>query len=251
MSRCVLFSLAHPDDESFSGAGLASWCLDRQVRVVLVCATRGEAGSAGLADVSGAPADVAAAREAELREAARIIGIEHVHLLDYHDRALSEAKPHDIRRRLISLLREHHPDVVVTFDPNGFNAHPDHVAISRFTSDAIAAAADPRWLAKAGTAHQVKRLLWTPPLGPWDAARSKDLDAEPGIDFVIDISRWSLRKAEALRAHKTQHQSIDKHFFNHPDVEKILSIEAYRQAWGPPLSRRPVSDIFEGLDADS
>jgi N-acetylglucosamine malate deacetylase 2 len=223
--------------------------------VVLVCATRGEAGKAGDASVSGAPADIGAARERELRDAARAIGIEHLHLLDYRDRELANADPPAIRRELVALLREYRPAVVATFDPNGFNRHPDHLAISRFTIDAIAAAADPRWFPDAGAAHTVGRLLWTPTLGPWDAARSPDLPGEPSADFVIDTTPWREQKAAALRAHKTQHQSVETYFFNQPDVERILSREVFRQGFGPRLSRRPSDDVFEGLseipDSDS
>lgn len=245
----LFFSLAHPDDESFSGAGLACACLARGIRVVLVCATRGEAGQAGDASISGAPADVGTAREEELREAARIIGIDDVHLLGYRDRELSQADPAVIRRQLVEHLRRYRPDIVFTFDPNGFNLHPDHVAISRFTMEAIAAAADARWMPDDGRPHHVQRVLWTPPLAPWDAAQSRDLGAEPGADFVIDIARWRDRKAAALRAHKTQHRSVNKHFFERPDVdvERVLSVEVYRQAFGPPLRRRPSPDPFEGL----
>jgi LmbE family N-acetylglucosaminyl deacetylase len=248
MPRTLLCSFAHPDDESFSGAGLACWCLARAIRVVLVCATRGNRGRAGDASVSGAPTDVAAARERELEDAARIIGIEHVHQLGYRDRELSEVDPAEMRRALVEQIRRYRPAVVVSFDPNGFNLHPDHVAISRFTSDAIAAAADPRWLPAAGAPHAVQRLLWTPPLAPWDAVRSRNVAAEPGADFVLDISAWSRTKAEALRAHRTQHESVEKHFFSQPDVDRILSIELYRHAWGPPLEARPSDDIFAGLD---
>jgi LmbE family N-acetylglucosaminyl deacetylase len=245
--RTLLFSLAHPDDESFSGAGLACSCLARGIRVVLVCATRGEAGKAGDAGISGAPRDIGAAREQELREAARIIGVESIHLLGYRDRELANADPVAVRRQLVGLLREYRPDVVMTFDPNGFNRHPDHLAISRFTMDAVAAAADVRWLPDVGPPHTVTRVLWTPPIAPWDAARSADLDGEPGADFVIDISPWRDRKAAALRAHRTQHQSVDAHFFNQPDIERILAIEVYRQGSGPPLARRPSDDVFAGL----
>ena len=244
----LLFSLAHPDDESFSGAGLACWCRARGIRVVLACATRGEAGKAGDARASGAPFDVGAAREQELREAARIIGIEHVHLLGHRDRELADADPAAIRRQLVEVLREYRPAVVMTFDPNGFNRHPDHVAISRFTIDAIAAAGDARWLPHIGSPHAVARLLWTPPLAPWDAIRSANLPGEPGADFVIDVSRWRDRKAAALRAHRTQHESVDAHFFNQPDVDRILATEIYRQGFGPVLAVRPSSDPFEGLD---
>jgi LmbE family N-acetylglucosaminyl deacetylase len=244
----LLFSFAHPDDESFSGAGLACWCLARGIGVVLVCATRGEAGQPGDASVSGAPADVGAARERELREAARIVGIDRVHLLGYHDRELAQADPLAVRRQLVDRIRSDKPDVVATFDPNGFNLHPDHLAISRFTIDAVSAASDPRWFPGLGPPHQVGRVLWTPPLGPWDAARSKDLAAEPGIDFVIDISPWRERKAAALRAHKTQHRSVERYFFSQPDLDRILAQEVYRQAFGPPLAVRPSADPFEGLD---
>jgi len=248
MPHGLLFSFAHPDDESFSGAGLACWCLERHIEVTLVCATRGEKGKAGDARVSGAPADIAAARERELRDAARIVGIEQVHFLDYRDRELPDVPPPEVRRKLVTLLRRYRPAVVATFDPNGFNLHPDHVAISRFTSEAVAAAADPRWLPDTGAPHLVSRLVWTPPLGPWDAARSAALAAEPGIDFVVDVSRWREKKEAALRAHRTQHQSVERHFFDQPDVERILSIECYRQAWGPPLPSRPAADIFVGID---
>jgi LmbE family N-acetylglucosaminyl deacetylase len=249
MAGGLLFSLAHPDDESFSGAGLACWCRERHVDVTLVCATRGERGRAGDADVSGAPVDIAAARERELREAARIMGIADVHFLDYRDRELPDAPAADIRGKLVTLLRRYRPAVVATFDANGFNTHPDHIAISRFTSDAIAAAADGRWLPESGAPHVVTRLLWTPPLGPWEAARVSDLAGQPGIDFAIDVSRWREEKAAALRAHRTQHQSVERHFFSQPDVDRILSTECYRQAWGPPLPARPAKDIFAGIDA--
>jgi len=244
----LLFSFAHPDDESFSGVGLACWCLARGIRVVLLCATRGEAGRPGDADISGAPSDVGAARERELRQAAWIIGIEHVHLLGYRDRELADADPTAIRRQLVGQLREYRPAVVVTFDPNGFNRHPDHLAISRFTMDAVSAAADPRWHQDLGPPHSVGRVLWTPPLPPWETARSPSLEQEPGVDFVIDISQWRDRKAAALRAHRTQHHSVNRYFFSQPDIDRILSTEVFRQGFGPALPARPSSDPFEGLD---
>ena len=56
---------------------------------------------------------------------------------------------------------------------------------------------------------------------------------------LIDISNYRDTKAAALRAHRTQHVSIDRHFFDLPDVDRILSVETFRQAFGPPLSKRP------------
>ena len=70
----------------------------------------------------------------------RGVGLDVVALLDYEDKQLHAADPDEIRAALVRLLRAERPRVVVTFDPNGLNAHPDHIAISRFALDAVTAA---------------------------------------------------------------------------------------------------------------
>ena len=242
----ILLVLAHPDDESFVAAGLARRYVERGAEVALVTATRGDAGRVGdppLCDREALPA----LREAELREAADLLGIADVHLLDYQDKRLSEAPTDRIRAELVALIRRHRPHLVITFDPNGMNGHTDHVAISRFTMDAVAAAADPRWVTDT-TPHQVQRLLWTAPILPWEVTRPADLRLEPGVDFAIDIAPYRHAKAEALRAHRSQHVPVDRCFLSKPDVDRILSIETFRQAWGPPLPRVPADDVLAGID---
>lgn len=243
---CLLFVFAHPDDESFSGAGTAMQCASTGARTVLVTATRGEQGKAGDPPLCTRE-ELPAWRERELRNAAEIVGFDELHLFDYHDKELPNAPPDEIRRKLVTIIRRTRPSVVLTFDPNGFNVHPDHVAISRFASDAVAAASDPRWMPEAGDAHSVGRLLWTPLDPPWDVATFKNVGEKPAVDFVIDISKWRDRKAAALRAHRTQHLSIDKLFFSRTDLDRVLSVEVWRQAWGPALERRPAIDILAGL----
>lgn len=246
MAPCLLFSFAHPDDESFSGAGTAMRYAAAGARIVLVTATRGERGKAGDPPVCP-PEQLAARREQELREAARIIGFHEVHVLDYRDRELADAPPDEIRRSLVALVRRCRPSVVLTFDPNGYNRHPDHVAISRFTSDAVTAAADSRWHPDEGLPHRVPRLLWTPPFAPWNLTDTDRLDERGGADFVLDVAAWRSQRRAALRAHRTQHLSVDRHFFDRPDVDRILGVEIWRQAWGPPLACVPSPDILEGL----
>jgi LmbE family N-acetylglucosaminyl deacetylase len=246
MSRAILFSFAHPDDESFSGAGTAMKYAAAGARIVLVTATLGERGKRGDPPVC-APEDLAGCRERELREAAAIIGFDELHLLGYRDRELADAPPDDVRRSLVSIVRRVRPAVVVTFDANGFNVHPDHVAISRFTTDAVSAAADPRWYPDAGDPYAVGRVLWTPPFPPWEAAASDAVGRRPGADFVIDVSTWREQRAAALRAHRTQHLSVDRHFFSQPNPDRILGMEVWRHAWGPQLTQRPSGDVLEGL----
>src|SRR5262245_61575138 len=144
MSPAMLFIFAHPDDESFSGAGTAMKYAADGVRTILLTATRGERGKCGDPPLC-TPDELGAWREQELRNAAAIIGFDELHLLDYRDRELAEAPPADVRRAIVEVIRRTRPALVLTFDPNGFNVHPDHVAISRFASESIGAADDPRW----------------------------------------------------------------------------------------------------------
>ena len=242
----ILLSFAHPDDESFFCAGIARKYAEAGTEVVLCCATRGERGSAGtppLTSIDGLPA----MREQELRTAAHIMGIAHLELLSYKDQQLADAPPAEIRESLVRLVRRFRPTVVITFGPHGGNRHTDHVAISRFTSDAVSAAADRRWLPDAGEAHRVARLLWVNPLSPWEETEPARIAQHPGVDFMIDVAPWREAKARALAAHRTQHGSIDKLFFDRADRDAILSTETFRLGCGVPVRAAPADDLFAGL----
>jgi LmbE family N-acetylglucosaminyl deacetylase len=244
--RTILLSLAHPDDESFIAAGVTCKYRNNGVRVVLVTATLGEEGKVGDPAVC-AREDLPKVREAELMAAARLIGVEKVHQLGYHDRQLEKTPYLEIRERLVTLIRTYRPQIVISFDPNGTNLHPDHIAISRFTADAIAAAADPRWFETNSRSHLVQRFLWTTPVPFWELARSGKMASQPGVDFMIDIQPWISVKISALKTHKTQHLSIDRIFFSAGDPEPSLRYEVFRQAWGPALTHHPSDDLFEGI----
>ena len=246
MTPTLLFVFAHPDDESFSGAGTAMKCVvEAGARIVLVTATLGQRGKCGDPPVC-TPEELEAVRKRELQEAARIIGFEELHLLGYRDRELANAPPEQVRAALVRIVRRERPVVVLTFDPNGFNVHPDHVAISRFTGEAIAAARDGRWHPDAGEPYEVPRLLWTPTMAPWEAATMENLGARPSVDFIVDVSAYTERRKAALRAHRTQHLSIDRYFFHQPNVDEILSREIWRQAFGPRVTP-PATDVLDSI----
>jgi N-acetylglucosamine malate deacetylase 2 len=245
----LLLIFAHPDDESFVAAGLSRRYADVGARIALVTATRGEAGSRGDPPLC-TEEELPAWRESELREAAAILGIGDIHLLGYHDKHLTDAPPAVIREQLVEIVRRHRPHVVVTYDPNGGHGHADHIAISRFTTDAVSAAADPRWHPSLGAAHRVQRVLWTPPLLAWDDPPPAEMSAEPGVDFLLDISTQKAVKAAALRAHRTQHRSVERWIFRKPHADRILAMETFRQGLGPPLPVVPLDDVFAGLVGD-
>ena len=168
---------AHPDDESFgTGGTLARYGADPDVRVVLVCATLGEAGQ--ISDPSLAtPERLGAVRENELRCACQALGVDALHLLGYRDsgmagtpenldpRALANADLDQVVGQIVDKIRRERPDVVVTFDQTGGYGHPDHVAVHYHTRAAFSAAADParfpEQLAAGLSPHQAQKLYYT------------------------------------------------------------------------------------------
>jgi LmbE family N-acetylglucosaminyl deacetylase len=138
--------LAHPDDESLGVGGTLARYASNGVDVFLVTATRGDGGGyrghrPGDERHPGSEA-LARIRETELRAAAATLGVREVELLDYPDLRLDRAHPREAIGRIVTALRRLRPDVVVTFGPDGAYGHPDHVAISQFTTAAVMAAAD-------------------------------------------------------------------------------------------------------------
>lgn len=242
----ILLSFAHPDDESFFTVGVALKYREAGKSVVLCCATLGQRGSVGQPPVTTVE-QLPAVREQELRAAAGIMGISRLVILPYEDKKLAEAPADEIRASLVGLIREHRPEIVITFEPNGGNLHPDHVAISRFTSDAVTAAADARWHPELGAAHRVPRLLWVGTLMPWDETGRDRLAACPGVDFLVDVERWREAKRQALAAHRTQQPSIVRVFFSRPDLDEILRYETFRLGAGVPPDTVPAEDLFAGL----
>jgi LmbE family N-acetylglucosaminyl deacetylase len=190
----LLFLLAHPDDETFIAGGTIAKYAAAGVEIGVVCATRGERGKTG--DICSRD-DLARVREAEVRDAAQILGIRHLEILSYEDQMLASAQPDEIRRAMIAAVRRQRPQIAVTFDPNGMNLHPDHIAISRFASDAVAAAADPRWCPETGEPHMVERMLWCGRGACSISAQWRTLPVEPewtssSISALIAIKRTRL-----------------------------------------------------------
>ncbi|MEX2047663.1 MAG: PIG-L family deacetylase [Chloroflexota bacterium] len=92
----LLGVFAHPDDESLACGGLMARCGEGGARVSLLCLTRGEHGPRGLDAEAGHATTRGATREPiretlsetrarELHEAARLLGVSDVVLLDHKD----------------------------------------------------------------------------------------------------------------------------------------------------------------------
>lgn len=126
---------AHPDDECYLSGGLMAATSDAGARVVCVTATRGEAGST---DEDRWPvADMARTREAELDRSLAILGVTEHQWLDLPDGGCADIDAAPQVERLVALMRDVAPAVVVTFGPDGITNHPDHCTIGKWTTDAF------------------------------------------------------------------------------------------------------------------
>ncbi len=153
----LLACLAHPDDETFGMGGTLALYAQRGVQVCLVCGTRGEVGEMD-DDLLQGYSSIADRREAELRCAAGILGLEQIHFLGYrdsgmpgsvdnqHPNALAAQPVEQVADKLVHYFRQLKPQVVVTHDPIGGYKHPDHIAMHRATVLAFTLASDPAYV---------------------------------------------------------------------------------------------------------
>ena len=120
----VTFFHAHPDDEAIATGGTMASLADQGHRVVLVTATRGELGEVDDGFL-GPEETLAARREVELAEAARILGAARLAFLGYEDSGMegepsasrpgcvATADPDEAAGRLAELLADMAPAVAV------------------------------------------------------------------------------------------------------------------------------------------
>lgn len=137
----ILGVWAHPDDETYLSGGLMAAAVKTGGRVVCVTATRGEEGSPD--HERWPPSEIGRIREAELMSALGILGVtEHI-WLDYRDGACAAVPVDEGIAKVREIIEREQPDSVLTFGPDGMTGHPDHVAVSMWTTEAFHIAAKP------------------------------------------------------------------------------------------------------------
>jgi LmbE family N-acetylglucosaminyl deacetylase len=232
----IVFFHAHPDDEAITTAGTMASLADAGHRVVLVTATRGELGE--IPDGLLAPGQtLAEARQDELAEAARILGVHRLAYLDYLDSGMAgedtnhrpgtfaAADVDEAAGRLAGILEEESADVLVTYDEHGGYGHPDHVQVHTVGVDAALRAGTPVVYYSTMNRDQVAGLMdqvramggdWEPPEGSTDGM---DDMGEPAsrITTAVDVTPWIDRKRRAMQAHASQ-ISDDSFFLSMPEA---------------------------------
>lgn len=171
MKKTLLVFLAHPDDESFGTGGTLAKYAAEGVDVHIAIATDGAAGSVA-DDFDGNHDDLAAIRLEELKTAVSILNAT-LHPLNYRDSgyigdpandhpdAFINIDPDETTGRLVALIRQLRPQVMLTHDETGGYYHPDHIQCWKIGTAAFHAAADPARYLDAGEPHQCDRLYYT------------------------------------------------------------------------------------------
>jgi LmbE family N-acetylglucosaminyl deacetylase len=124
----ILGLWAHPDDEVFASAGLMMRAVSNGQRVVVVTATKGDAGQTA-DEVQWPQEKLAEIREQELKRSLETIGVREHFWLDYADGKLAGVPTVEVVAALQKTLGDFCPDTIVTFEPQGITGHEDHQAV--------------------------------------------------------------------------------------------------------------------------
>ncbi|WP_035805095.1 PIG-L family deacetylase [Kitasatospora mediocidica] len=267
---------AHPDDEATGTGGVLARYAAEGIRTVLVTCTDGGCGDGpgGVkpGDPGHDPAAVAAMRRIELEASCKVLGLSDLELLDYADSGMMGWPANDApgsfwstpvdeaAARLADLMLRYRPDVVVTYDENGFYGHPDHIQANRITMAALAltglgskvywTTAPRSMMAEFG---RVMRELG----GDWEEPDLSEVpDAGPRMEIGlpdeeistwVDASAFGGQKFDALAAHASQSENI---FFLRMGKERfteLMGVETFVRVHDTTGADLPENDLFAGL----
>src|SRR3984893_5821041 len=285
--RRLLLVHAHPDDESIgTGATMARYAAEG-AHVTLVTCTLGELGEI----IPDELADLAADQEnrlgeyriGELAAAREALGVTDHPVLGGPGRwrgpgmmglpannepgSFWQADVDEAARELVAVITEVRPQVVVSYDENGFYGHPDHIQahrvawrayelaeglVAKFYATAIPKSVLAEAMAlmqESGTSGEVG--------GGADFTRVESVEELPfgtddaNVTTEIDATGYLDAKLAAMRAHATQ-IAVDSPFFALSDKvgRRALGTEYYTLLAGPAAAGadgRRESDLFAGL----
>ncbi|WP_308436976.1 PIG-L family deacetylase [Streptomyces finlayi] len=264
---------AHPDDEATSTGGVLARYAAEGFRTVLVTCTDGGCGDGPGGVKPGEPghdpAAVARMRRKELQESCEVLKISDLETLDYADSGMMGWPGNDApgsfwqtpveegAARLADLMRHYRPDVVVTYDENGFYGHPDHIQAHRITMAAVALTdLTPKvyWTTMPRSAMQRfgETLRELDPEMPEPDPEETAAMAEIGlpddeITTWVDTTAFSGQKFDSLVAHASQGENI---FFLKMGKEKfgeVMGMETFVRVQDPTCAPLPETDLFAGL----
>ena len=188
--KCVLAIGPHADDLTIWAGGTLSMLANEGNRLICVRITD------DFADCVGITKEKAIIRNRkEVDKAYQVLGAEEIIHLDYPTDSLSVVDYYELRGKLIRLIRQYKPDLVVSFDLNGMDEeNMDHIICARAVNEACWQSSFdlfyPEHLEGGLEIHAVgERYLF---------ARNPTV-----INFYVDITDYVENKIKAINEHKT------------------------------------------------
>lgn len=233
-TKRILGVFPHPDDEGSVGGAFLKYG-QAGVETGLICITRGEVGE--ISDPALAtPETLGEVREGEMRAAASALGVKNLWFLGYRDsgmagtsdntnpRSLLQANPAEVVGKIVEIIRQFKPQVVVTFDETGGYGHPDHITAYKHTTSAFYAAADAIQYPELGPAHLVSKLYYSSiprsalrKMGEWIQSQNAQVEEwvtkldpeqlglpDEQIDVRLDVADVLEAKGRSWSMHRTQ-----------------------------------------------
>jgi N-acetyl-1-D-myo-inositol-2-amino-2-deoxy-alpha-D-glucopyranoside deacetylase len=272
---------AHCDDETITMGGTLATYADRGVKTCVVCCTDGKLATIvdpNMPEETTRPR-LAEIREAELREACRILKVDEVEFLRYGDSGMLDTPTNflpdafwmapidEITGKIVAQIRRFRPHVVVTYDGNGGYGHPDHIQAHRATLLAVEAAHLSPMFKDAGEPWRVEKLYYTafprkemkrisemakqagmdPPFGVADPDELPFLTPDELVTTTIDCVAVISRKREALRAHRSQISEDWPQLTLPEDVLKQFAGEFFQLVISRKPPVLPETDLFAGI----
>lgn len=194
--KTIFAVAAHADDLDFGCAGSIGTWAKQGANIHYLILTDGSKGSEEMHITSE---DLSRMRQQEQKNAAKILGVKNVHFGGFIDGELTNS--HEVRYKIVRLIRELKPDIVLTTDPTfvysadfGFINHPDHRMAGQATLDSVFPFARnsrtfPDLLEQGLKPHIVRDILL--------------INFAKG-NFTVDITETFDKKMKALMEHKSQ-----------------------------------------------
>lgn len=279
--RSLLAILAHPDDESFGPGGTLARYAAEGVDVHIAIATDGAAGSVATGH-EAAREKLAEVRAQELQTAVRILG-GTLHTLGYRDSgyigdpanehpdAFVQSDEQEAIGRVVRLIREIRPQVIITHDETGGYFHPDHIQCWKITVPAFHAAGDPAQFPEIGPApYQPERLYFSALPNTWikffvflfrlrgqdptKFGRNQDIDmTRVGVErknlhaFISYRDYWDVKR-EASAAHASQGGGNALSWLPKSVQKLLLARDTFIRAYPPVPDGYREKDLFAGID---
>lgn len=271
---------AHPDDETTMGGGELVEAAEQGHETIIVTCTGGELGERG-EPPAGSPEQLGQVRAAELSVSCSILGVSYLRLLGYRDSGMPgdvgnkhpssfwSADEREGALRLVSIIRQLQPHVVMTYDELGFYGHPDHIQTNRVTRLAFALAGDPGIDRSLGEPWRPAKLYYGTlchsslrrgrdllqragigtPLDDLDSDRPEWGVPDERITLRVDHRRHAERIQRALAAHQSQAGANSFFFAMSPELYgEVVLQEEYILVESSVSVHQPERGLFDGLE---